>query len=54
MEITFRMEIMIENTPGKMIHNMNAADMQMYHGLDTRKSALTEQLKILMLHDHDI
>ncbi len=52
MKIIFEMETMIENAPGHMLHNMTIAQIQVYHNLWTRKSALIEELKILMVHDH--
>jgi hypothetical protein len=54
MQITFQMETMIEHAPGHMLHNMPNLQIQVYHNLLTRKSALIEELKILMVHDQDI
>jgi len=54
MKITFEMETMIENAPGHMLHNMRITEIRVYHNLGIRKSALTEELRILMVHDHDI
>jgi len=54
MKITFEMETMIEYAPGHMLHNMTITERLVYHNLRIRKSALTEELKIMVVHDHDI
>ncbi|UJR11792.1 hypothetical protein I4U23_015972 [Adineta vaga] len=54
MQIIFQMDMMLDNAPGRMKHKMTADQIQSYNNLDTRKSMLMEELKILMLNDRDI
>jgi len=48
------MGMMLDSAPGRMIHKMAADQIQIYYNLEMRKSSLMEQLKVLMLNDHDI
>lgn len=54
MQISFRMEIILQNAPNNMVHQLTVAQRQMYFDLINRKSALSEQLKNLMNQDGDI
>jgi len=49
MKITFQLETILEQTPNHAIHNMSDAQTTAYITLTKQKSAMSEELHLLMI-----
>jgi hypothetical protein len=54
MKISFQLEALLQKTPGNVIHNMTDAQFTVYNTLIKQKSAMSEELHLLMINDGNL
>jgi hypothetical protein len=54
MVISFQMEFILEQTPGKQVHDLQGEQLARYLALSKEKSDKINQLKLRMTNDRDI
>ena len=54
MKLTFTMDQIVQQAPNGLFHNMSPTDVLRHCDLSRKKDEMMDQLKMLMINDHDI